>query len=548
MSGWLFRIDLFTIQLFNGFTPRHPGCMVPNARSGFNHFIIPHSSFILFLMITLGIDSGTQSTKTVALDTVTGELLASAQQAYGFVETKGEGAMEQDPAVWIAAVESTIGEVLGKLGNRRSEVAGIGVSGQQHGLVLLDANDQVVRPAKLWCDTSTTAECTELTAALGGAEKVVGLTGNAMLTGYTAPKILWVRKNEPQNWEKTASVLLPHDYINWWLTGVKSMEYGDASGTALLDVKTRGWAKPVLDAVAPGMESKLPPLRSSSVPVGTLRTDLASQWNITGTVTVSSGGGDNMMGAIGTGNVREGIMTASLGTSGTLYAFSPSPVVDPKGEVAAFCDSTGSWMPLACTMNVTLVTELARSLFEGWDHERLGREAASVPAGSEGLLMLPYLAGERTPNLPRGSGVLHGITVKNFTPAHIARAAMEGVTLGLAYGLERFRTLSVKPTEIRLTGGGTKSPFWRQLCADVFGVPTVCLVSSEGAALGAAVQAAWAAGGDHSEKALHALADRLVVLDETTRCIPDPKNAVLYAELLGKADKLRSALSSANLL
>ena len=499
-------------------------------------------------MITLGIDSGTQSTKTIALDLETGEILASAQQAYGFVEAQGEGAMEQDPAVWINAVEGTISQVLEQLGNRRSEVSGIGVSGQQHGLVLLDAANAVIRPAKLWCDTSTTAQCAELTRTLGGEAMVVELTGNAMLTGYTAPKILWVRQNEPQNWAETASVLLPHDYINWWLTGVKSMEFGDASGTALLDVKTRSWSQPVLDAVAPGLGEKLPPLRHSSEPAGMLREELCSKWHLSSSVTISSGGGDNMMGAIGTGNVRPGIMTASLGTSGTLYAFSPSPVIDPKGEVAAFCDSTGSWMPLACTMNVTLVTELTRELFEGWSHDRYAEEAATVPAGSDGLLLLPYLAGERTPNLPRGSGVLHGITVKNLTAAHLARASMEGVTLGLAYGLERFRALGVKPTEIRITGGGTKSTFWRQLCADVFGVPTVCLTSSEGAALGAAVQAAWAAGEDHSEAALHALCNRLVTLDESTRCLPDPKNSATYAELLDRANRLRSALTSAKLL
>jgi len=499
-------------------------------------------------MITLGIDSGTQSTKTIALDLETGEILASAQQSYGFVTAEGEGAMEQDPAVWIAAVEATIAEVLSKISERRSEVAGIGVSGQQHGLVLLDAANSVVRPAKLWCDTSTTAQCEELTKTLGGEAKVVELIGNAMLTGYTAPKILWVRQNEPKNWAETASVLLPHDYINWWLTGVKSMEYGDASGTALLDVKTRSWSQPVLDAVASGLAEKLPTLRHSSEPAGMLREDLSSKWHLTSSVAVSSGGGDNMMGAIGTGNVSPGIMTASLGTSGTLYAFSPTPIVDPKGEIAAFCDSTGSWMPLACTMNVTLVTELSRSLFSGWSHDQYATAAATIPAGSEGLLLLPYLAGERTPNLPHGSGVLHGITTRNFTPAHIARAAMEGVTLGLAYGLERFRALGVTPTEIRITGGGTKSPFWRQLCADVFGVPTVCLHSSEGAALGGAIQAAWAAGEDHSIGALHALCSRLVTLDETTRCIPNGKNVATYKELLEKANKLRAALTSANLL
>jgi len=499
-------------------------------------------------MITLGIDSGTQSTKTIALDIVSGDILASAQQTYGFVEAKGEGAMEQDPSVWIAAVESTITQVLEKLGSRRSEVSGIGVSGQQHGLVLLDAADQIVRPAKLWCDTSTIAQCAELTKMLGGEKKVVELTGNAMLPGYTAPKILWVWQNEPVNWEKAASVLLPHDYINWWLTGVKSMEYGDASGTALLDVRTRTWSQPVLDAVGPGLERKLPPLRSSEEQAGCLQAELVSKWNLSGTITVSSGGGDNMMGAIGTGNVRPGIMTASLGTSGTLYAFSPFPVVDPKGEVAAFCDSTGSWMPLACTMNVTLVTELTRALFAGWNHDNYDAEAATIPAGSEGLLLLPYLAGERTPNLPHASGLLHGITVKNFTAAHLARAAMEGVTLGLAYGLERFRSLGVTPTEIRITGGGSQSPFWRQLCADIFGVPTVCLTSSEGAALGAAIQAAWAAGSDHSCEALHALCSKLVTLDESTRCTPDPKNTAVYQGLLERSTKLRTALIEASLL
>jgi len=499
-------------------------------------------------MITLGIDSGTQSTKALALDIKTGEILASSQQSYGFVEAKGEGAMEQDPEVWIQAVEKTISQVLQKLGARRSEVTGIGVSGQQHGLVLLDENDRVVRPAKLWCDTSTIEQCEELTESLGGTQAVVDQTGNAMLTGYTAPKILWVRQNEPKNWERTVSVLLPHDYINWWLTGIKRMECGDASGTALLDVRTRSWSKQVLKTVASDLKGKLPPLLPSSDPVGKLRPELASKWSLQDNVTISAGGGDNMMGAIGTGNVRKGIMTASLGTSGTLYAFSDKPVVDPRGEVAAFCDSTGHWMPLACTMNVTLVTELTRKLFVGWDHATYDIEAARVPCGCDGLLLLPYLAGERTPNLPRGCGVLHGITTQNLTAPHLARAAMEGVTLGLAYGLDRFRELGVLPTEIRLTGGGSQSPFWRQLCADLFNVPTVTLFSGEGAALGAAIQAAWSADADRSIQALHALCDRLVLLDESTRLEPNKKNSEISRELLDRSNRLRNALVSTNLL
>lgn len=217
-------------------------------------------------MIFLGIDCGTQSTKTVAVDGATGELLASASKSYDVLPPSAPGAMEQNPQDWRDAADETIRQVLAKLGARKSEVRGIGVSGQQHGLVVLDAADQVVRPAKLWCDTSTVAQCAEINAHFGGAEKLTELAGNPMLPGYTAPKILWLRQNEPENWKRTASVLLPHDYLNFWLTGEKRMEYGDASGTAFLDVHTRTWCEPVVDYLADDLASKLPPLGASSEP------------------------------------------------------------------------------------------------------------------------------------------------------------------------------------------------------------------------------------------------------------------------------------------
>ncbi|MFZ4683391.1 MAG: FGGY family carbohydrate kinase, partial [Terrimicrobiaceae bacterium] len=201
-------------------------------------------------MIFLGIDCGTQSTKTIALDWESGRILASAQKAYDFVPGLPPGAMEQNPQDWTDAADATISEVLGKLGDRKNEVRAIGVSGQQHGLVVLDENDAVIRPAKLWCDTSTTAQCAEVTAHFGGDNALTALVGNTMRPGYTAPKILWLRQNEPANWKKTASVLLPHDYLNFWLTGVKRMEFGDASGTALLDVETRQWSSKVVDFIA----------------------------------------------------------------------------------------------------------------------------------------------------------------------------------------------------------------------------------------------------------------------------------------------------------
>ncbi len=499
-------------------------------------------------MIFLGIDCGTQSTKTVAFDLDSGVILASAQQAYGFVPGLPAGAMEQHPQDWASAAEETVSRVLAQLGDRKADVRGIGVSGQQHGLVPLDASGKVVRPAKLWCDTSTTAQCTTLTQALGGPARVIELVGNAMLPGYTAPKILWLRENEPENWARTCTLLLPHDYLNFWLTGDARMEYGDASGTALLDVRTREWSAPALAAIDSDLGAKLPPLGSSLQPAGVLRETLRQQWGLSPGVIVSAGGGDNMMAAIGTGNTLPGVVTASLGTSGTLFAFSGKPVVDAQGEVAAFCDSSDSWLPLVCTMNVTLVTELARGLF-GWDHATFDATVRSVPSGADGLTLLPYLTGERTPNLPHGCGVLHGITTENFTQAHLARAAIEGVTLGLGYGLERFRQLGVQATEIRLTGGGSNSGAWRQICADVFGVPVVCLESAEGGALGAALQAAWQSLHESgSDSTLADLTSSVVKLDPATRAEPRSEAAPIHQAQLARMRDLRSALSGISLL
>jgi xylulokinase len=266
-----------------------------------------------------------------------------------------------------------------------------------------------------------------------------------------------------------------------------------------------------------------------------LREDLRREW-LLGDVTVSAGGGDNMMAAIGTGNVQRGAVTASLGTSGTIFACVAEPVVDPAGEIAAFCDSNDGWLPLLCTMNVTVATELFRKMFD-WDHARMDREVLSIPPGADGLLFLPYLQGERTPNLPDGCGVLHGMHASNITPAHVARAVMEGVTLGMAYGLRRMESLGVRPDVIRLTGGGSNSPVWRQLCADIFGYPVVTLRSSEGAALGAAIQAL---GTTASGEEIAALAPRLAPVDEVTRV--EPRGDFDYAAKLLEQNRLRRAL------
>ena len=492
------------------------------------------------MSLYLGIDSGTQSTKAIVLDLDLGRVVAEARAPHAMLAGLPAGHMEQHPEHWTTALDTVISEVAAKIDRRR--VRGIGVSGQQHGFVPLDAAGNVIRPAKLWCDTSTVAECALLTKKLGGTKAVIRSTGLPFLPGYTASKILWLKRHEPANFKRLRHVLLPHDYLNFHLTGNYFMEPGDASGTALLDVRRRTWSQAALNAIDKNLADWLPPLSKSHDAAGTLRPELAAKYGFAPDVIVSAGGGDNMMGAIGTGNVTPGVVTASLGTSGTIFAFSSKPVIDPHGEIAAFCSSTGGWLPLLCTMNLTFVTEQFRALF-GWDHAALEQAVAVAPAGADGLTLVPYLDGERTPNVPRGTGVLYGLNRRTLTPGHLARSAMEGVTLGLNYGLRRLATLGVKPKEIRLTGGGAKSAAWRQIMADIFGVPVVAMVEDEGAALGGALQAAWCTGLRAGDKtSLAALAAHAVAVNERTRCAPEKKRLPLYRQMQARQDRLSHTL------
>jgi xylulokinase len=493
------------------------------------------------MSLFIGVDSGTQSVKAIVLDLDTRKVVAEARAPHRLIQGLPVGHMEQHPAEWTTALDLVIGDVVSRIDARR--VRGIGVSGQQHGFVPLDARGGIIRPAKLWCDTSTVAECAILTKKLGGPKAAIRKTGNLILPGYTAPKILWLKRHEPANYKKLRHVLLPHDYLNFHLTGNYFMEFGDASGTALMDVRTREWSRDAIAAIDKNLAGFLPPLSASHEAAGTLRPELAARYGLSTDVVVSAGGGDNMMGAIGTGNVAPGVVTASFGTSGTIYAYAAKPVIDPRGEIAAFCSSTGGWLPLLCTMNVTTVTEQVRALF-GHDHAALNSAVTAAPAGAGGLVLLPYLAGERTPNVPEGSGVLIGLNHQTFNSGHIARAAMEGVTMGMNYGLRRLAALGVKAKEIRVTGGGAKSAVWRQVMADIFGVPVVAMVEDEGAALGGALQAAWCTARRDGRKTakLTDFTQGSVAVNESTRCTPDRANVARYRELQALQDKLSLAV------
>ncbi|MEN6560515.1 MAG: xylulokinase [Acidobacteriota bacterium] len=484
----------------------------------------------------VGIDSGTQGTKALIVDAASGRVLGRGRASHAMIRGLGPGASEQDPAVWTGAAGKALAAALREASVDPGKVVALGVSGQQHGFVPLDARGRVIRPAKLWNDTSTIAETGQIVAALGGKARAIARLGLAPAVGFTISKVLWLKRHEPGRFARLATVLLPHNYLNFWLTGRAGMEYGDASGTGLMDIRKRRWDEAAVAAVDPGLAGKLPALRPPSEPVGEMRKEVASRFGF-GRVLVAAGGGDNMMGAIGTGNVAPGVCTLSLGTSGTIFAYFARPFVDPEGEIAAFCDSTGGWLPLLCTMNVTNTTEIVKSLL-GLDNaglERLGRRGGP---GAGGLLFLPFVDGERVPVLPFSSAVLFGLDRGTFDAGHIARAVMEGAILNLGYGLARMKGLGLRPSVFRATGGGAGSRLWLQIAADVFGTPVTTLKEPEAAAYGAALQSVWNWRRAAGEKAAIADIAAKWVAPGRLAAEPDRRNAALYADLQARFNDL----------
>ncbi|MDX1381449.1 MAG: xylulokinase, partial [Xanthomonadales bacterium] len=400
----------------------------------------------------------------------------------------------------------------------------------QHGFVPVSAAGEVLAPVKLWCDTATQEEVDEITAACGGRDRCIELAGNPVLAGYTAPKIRWLRKHHPNRYREMARIMLPHDYLNFVLTGAAAMEHGDASGTALLDVRTRRWSAELLRAVDAerDLADCLPPLVDAGSVIGTVSEESAQRYGLPAGIPVAPGGGDNMMAAIGTGNVSAGKLTMSLGTSGTLFAYADSPVVDDAGNIAAFCSSTGGWLPLLCTMNCTLATELMKQPLDV-PTAQFDATIGEIEPGSDGLILLPFFTGERTPNLPRATASLLGMTAQNCSRGHILRATAEGATYAIRFGLDELRRLGIEATEIILTGGGAKSAVWRQIVADVCNLPVTLPAQDEGASFGAALQALWILQ-RRDDPSLHIarITDAHVASRPELGAAPDPANARRY--------------------
>ncbi|KAJ8613821.1 hypothetical protein CTAYLR_004905 [Chrysophaeum taylorii] len=426
----------------------------------------------------LGIDCGTQGTKAVVYDATSREVVGVGSESYGLIQER-RGQAEQEPRVWEAAMVSACRGAL-EAASARS-VRGIGVSGQQHGLVALDEAYEVLRPAKLWCDTESSGEAEELASALGWG----------IVASFTATKLLWMKRNEPESWSRLYRVALPHDWLNLRLTGRLVMECGDASGTGLLDVEAREWDEKAAALVDAALVEKLPPLVAPTDAAGYLLPEMAARLGLAPGTPVSAGSGDNMMSALGCGVTVQGRAAASLGTSGTLFARSPEAARDPSGVVCPFLDAAGGGLPLLCTLNCASVPEEVRKGY-GLDRDGIAALAAAEEVGCDGLSFLPYLVGERTPNWPWASGALVGLRPGHLArPGLLYRAALEGATFSLKKGIEALADVGVpRCDQLRLVGGGSKSPLWRKIVADACQVQVAVPAQPESAALGAALQAA----------------------------------------------------------
>lgn len=477
----------------------------------------------------IGIDIGTSGTKVMLTD-VTGKKLASHTEEYPLYQPKN-GWAEQDPADWWRATSAGIRAVT--VGIDSSEIGGIGLSGQMHGLVLLDKNGNVIRRSIIWCDQRTAAECDEITAKVG-AERLMDITLAPALTGFTASKLLWVRNHEPENYEKCVTVLLPKDYIRFMLTGEKATEVSDASGMQLLDIAKRNWSDEVLDRLSID-KSLLTQVYESSDVTGTVTQNAADICGIPAGIPVVGGAGDNAASAVGCGVVADGKAFVTIGTSGVVFAHTSNLCKDPLGRIHSFCSAVkGEWHVMGVTQAAGLSlkwfrdnfcdAERAEALKQGVDPYRIMDEkAAGVPIGADKLLYLPYLMGERTPHLdPFARGAFLGLSGKH-TKAEMIRAVMEGVTYSLRDCLRIFAESNIRVDSMMACGGGASSPLWRQMLADVFGCTVVTPQSNDGGALGAALLAAAGTGAYASVPEACEAAIRV-----KTAQAPVPQNSVEY--------------------
>ncbi|MCH7747974.1 MAG: xylulokinase [Acidobacteria bacterium] len=499
-------------------------------------------------MSVLGLDIGTTGSRAVIVNDA-GTVLAGATEPHAPFESPQPGWAEQHPADWWRAARAAVARVVADDRVQSHDIRAVGLSGQMHGAVLENDADEVLRPAIIWCDQRTDAECRWLRDTIGAA-RVIELVSNPALTGFTLPKLLWVRTHEPQVWDEVRSVLLPKDYVRLQLTGERATDAADASGTLLFDVANRCWSTPMLEAT--GIDATwLPAVYEGPEVTGRVTARAARDTGLPAGTPVVAGGGDQAAGAVGMGIVRPGTVSATIGTSGVVFAATDRPVLDPGGRVHTFCHAVpGRWHVMGVTQGAGLSLRWFKDTFgagpagadDGRDpYDRLCDEAAGAPPGAAGVLWTPYLMGERTPHLdPHARAALVGLTASH-TRAHIIRAVLEGVAFSLRDSFTVCAEMGVPVHRIRLGGGGARSALWRQIQADVYGHQVEILAAEEGAAYGAALLAGVGAGVWNS---VDDACDAVVRVRE--RIDPDPEASACLSEHYARFRAVYPALHPRN--
>ena len=493
----------------------------------------------------IGVDIGTSGTKTVLFDK-TGNVIASALQEYPLYQPQN-GYAEQRPEDWLEATVSTIAQVMAKSSVEAAQVKGVGLSGQMHGLVMLDEQDIVIRPAIIWCDQRTAKECEEITQKVG-AERLIQITANPALTGFTASKILWVRNHEPENFARCTKILLPKDYVRYMLTGAFATEVSDASGMQLLDVPDRCWSDEVLEKLEIP-KSMLAKVYESPDITGYITAAMAARTGLAEGTPVVGGAGDNAAAAVGTGVVENGKAFTTIGTSGVVFAHSDEIAIDPKGRVHTFCCAVpGAWHVMGVTQAAGLSLKWFRDNFCAAEKETaaamgkdpyflMDQEVEQVPIGAGKLLYLPYLMGERTPHLdPQVRGAFVGLSAVHGKK-EMLRAVMEGVAFSLNDCKNIIQEMGIPVDDMMACGGGGTSPLWRQMLADLYRCPVKTVASKEGPALGVAILAMVGTGAYPSV----AEACRAIIRTDKTQQ-PIPENSDRYAPFYDLYTKLYPAM------
>lgn len=480
-------------------------------------------------MYYIGVDCGTQGTKAVIFDADGGTIVGKGYEKHPII-SDDTGKREQKVEWWTSAMLSAMRSALEKSGIDKKKVKAISVSGQQHGLVVMDEKREVIRDVKLWNDTSTAEDNDEIINRAGGMEAVWSNIHTTLPVGYTASKIRYLINQEPELYDRVRHVILPHDYLNYYLTGNIVTESSEASGTGYYDVRARKYADVMLEAIDPSGKLKhaIPKIIDWETPVGTLKPELAHMLGLSEDTSVAAGGGDNTMSALGTGTIIDGVCSLSLGTSGTVIMKVPHLKEKQDRLIQIYSILAGEWLATTCTLNATSATSSVQE-FAGLTIEKFDELMRQSPVGSQGVRMIPFFGGERMPPIPHAKGILKGLSTNNLQMKNVIRSTAEAVVFTLKWGFDKLREITDAPKTLIINGGGANSAPWRQIVADVFGLPVLSLANDEGGAFGAALQAMYMDTSSMGKKIeLTDLCEKYIRLDHTKDCFPIENNVVAY--------------------